>query len=211
MSAGVSRRQMVTVCLLKFSTTHFRTHAQRQAARGPTPRLHKLLPHTEIKKQPKWMRLPPLRSRIWQKQVLYAACMHKHTTTYTHTHARCDKSPPVSAMTSVPLPADEGRKCGWQIDWKIILSLIHHLSRFIILCLFNLTAGKGGKNHSGRLWPSSHPEDFSEKRNVGLWKRRQYGKRRREHKLLALQCRWHLWTWSLRQCMTWDNTAWCQH
>lgn len=90
-------------------------------------------------------------------------------------------------------PADEGRKCGWQIDWKIILSLIHHPSRFIVLFLFNLSAGKRGcvgVSRAGIFWlPGSDCQvtlrSFG-KHNVALWKIRGQKKRIRMKECLGL-------------------------
>lgn len=121
MSAGISRQQMVTVCLLNFSTAPLKVaHLDRTNSH-----------HAEGKQtnsRPPCSHIAPQ-----QEQVLYAACMHKfHTHAHTHTRTNTQWQKPACIDHDIsPVSCSWERNCGWQIDWKIILPL----SSIISACL----------------------------------------------------------------------------
>lgn len=131
MSAGISRQQMVTVCLLDFSTTRSNTfthtHTQSQASTIQT---------STTQRENKFIRFP-IPTYDKSRYCIPLACIN----TQSHTHTQWQKPACINHDIS-PVSCGWGRNCGWQIDWKIILSLIHHFSQFIVLFLFNLSAGK---------------------------------------------------------------------
>ena len=142
MSAGISRQQMVTVCLLNFCT-HRHMHTYTHTS---TINVHL----TEIEN--KFMPLPFL-----HQQVLYTTHLHKHT--HTHT-SPTDKTLPVSTMTSVLFPADESGTAddrlierSSSLPHPSFLPVYHFLAVQSICC-------KERENNLGQPWPSSHPEAF---------------------------------------------------
>lgn len=106
-----------------------------QTAHGdnvPTHLLHNTFKHTHLNNNKQTSSFPNLHHPLTKSRYYTPhTCMNTRTSS-------SDKSLPVSTMTSVPFPADER---GTLPD-----SHIHHFSLFIILLLFNPSAGKREKS-----------------------------------------------------------------
>lgn len=114
MSAGISRQQMVTVCLLNFNTMHLNTLTHTRKHRDPNSNFH----HKNKTKNPYTFSVPYSHLKI-----AGTAC-HLNANTQTHAHTltfTSDKSLPLSTMTSVPFPTDDTGTA----DDRLIVSLSH--------------------------------------------------------------------------------------
>lgn len=140
MSAGISRQQMVTVCLLNFSTTHASTLTHTRYAW--TVRT------STTQRQKQILNLPVPSPRHAKSR---CCCINS-------THASSDKSGLYRPrhQSCFLQTRQELRMTDWLKD--LPPSLIHHFSLFIILSLFSPSAGKREKIIYA--WPSSHPEGF---------------------------------------------------
>lgn len=161
MSAGISRQQMVTVCLLNFNTMHLNTLTHTRKHRDPNSNFH----HKNKTKNPYTFSVPYSHLKI-----AGTAChLNANTQTHAHTHTHIyQRQKPASIDHDISAVSHRWyRNCRWQIDWKDLpLSLIHHSGLFIIVLLLNPSAGKRREFHLGQPWPpeqlyASYPKQDS--------------------------------------------------
>lgn len=117
MSAGISRQQMVTLCLLNFSTTHSNrlthTHTHIHSHR---PQLIRTSTAQREKKQIPTLSIPT--SHMTKAGIVH----HLHAQTHNHINTQAQWQKPVCIKRDIsPVSCRWERNCGWQIDWKIIL------------------------------------------------------------------------------------------